>query len=61
LNSLDWGRLYHFEFVADAPPTGTGDVHLVGAATSTEAELPYQVSMLVPAGPDDTLFKNGFD
>jgi hypothetical protein len=60
-NSLDWGTLYHFEFVASAPPTGTADVHLVGVATSTEAELPYGLSMLVPAAPDDTLFKNGFD
>jgi hypothetical protein len=59
-NSLDWGTLYHFEFVADAPP-GNGDVNLVGVATSTEAELPYELSILVPTASGDTLFKNGFD
>jgi hypothetical protein len=60
-NSLDWGTMYHFEFVADAPPTGTGNVHLVGVATASDAELPYELSIRVPATPDDTIFRSGFE
>ena len=62
-NSLDWGTMYHFEFVSNQPPQATGGaVHVTGIATATEAELPYDVSILTPqAGPDDTIFKNGFD
>ncbi|HJT97276.1 MAG TPA: hypothetical protein VJ696_03095 [Rhodanobacteraceae bacterium] len=61
-NSLDWGTMYHFEFVADAPPTGTGNVHLVGVATDSEPEVPYDLPIRVPAAPDnDTIFRSGFE
>ncbi|MFI4970123.1 MAG: hypothetical protein ACHP7D_07940 [Lysobacterales bacterium] len=60
-NSLDWGTLYHFEFVADAPPGGDGTVELVGVATDTEPEQPNTLSILVPQAPNDIIFADGFD
>jgi len=62
-NSLDWGTMYHFEFVANAPPTATGTLQLVGIATDTEPEQDYTLDTLVPQAqaPDDTIFQNGFD
>lgn len=61
-NTLDWGTMYHFEFVANAPPNADGTVNLVGVATATEPEQPYTLSILVPqAAIDDTIFQNGFD
>ncbi len=59
-NTLDWGHLYHFEFVAAAPPVA-GTVHVVGVATDSEPEQPYDVAVLVPQAPDDTIFADGFD
>jgi hypothetical protein len=60
-NSLDWGTLYHFEFVADAPPGAAGSIQLVGIATATEPEQPYTLAIIVPQGVGDTIFRNGFD
>jgi hypothetical protein len=61
-NSLDWGTMYHFEFVADAPPSSKGAIELVGVATESEPEEPYTLSILVPQAPsNDTIFANGFD
>jgi hypothetical protein len=61
-NSLDWGHLYRFEFTANKPPAkAAGSVHLTGIATDSEAEIPYDVALLVPQGIDDTVFKNGFE
>jgi hypothetical protein len=60
-NSLDWGTMYHFEFVADAPPAAGGTVQLVGIATATEPELPYTLGIIVPQASNDTIFGNGFD
>lgn len=59
VNTLDWGTLYHFEFVANAPPTGFGSVQIVGAANASEGALPYTLDLLLPA--NDTIFKDGFD
>jgi hypothetical protein len=61
-NTLDWGTLYTFELVANVPPA-TGDIGLVGVATSSEPELPYTVSVRVPGAGDgnDLIFRNGFD
>lgn len=59
-NTLDWGRLYHFEFVSDAPPAAA-TLGLTGAATATEAEIGYALDLLGPATVDDTIFRNGFD
>jgi hypothetical protein len=61
-NPLDWGKLYTFELVANVPPA-TGDIGLVGVATSSEPELPYSVSVRVPGagGGNDLIFRNGFD
>lgn len=47
-NTLDWGMLYHFEFVADAAPATDRTVTLVGAATAVEAERPYQLALPGP-------------
>jgi hypothetical protein len=49
--------MFHFEFVANAPP-GSGAIELVGVATTTESELPYSLDVLTPqaASNDD----NGF-
>ncbi len=59
--SLDWGTMYHFEFVANAPP-GSGAIQLVGVATATESELPYSLDILTPqAASNDDIFDNGFD
>jgi hypothetical protein len=58
-NMLDWGMLYHFEFIANAPPSAA-TVGIVGAPTSTEGNLPYTLGLLAPA-VDDTIFRNGFD
>jgi len=55
-NSLDWGTLYHFEFVSTAPPADM-DLGLVGTATTSEGELPY----VVPIRFGDTIFVDGYD
>jgi len=47
-NTLDWGMLYHFEFVTDAAPAADRPVTLVGAATAVEAERPYQLALPGP-------------
>lgn len=60
-NSLDWGTLYHFEFVANAPPSASGAVQLVGIATADEPELPYTLDIIVPQAAGDVIFQNGFD
>lgn len=60
-NTLDWGTLYHFEFVADVPPQDGATAHLVGVATDYEPEQPYDVSILAPQVPNDTIFADGFD
>jgi len=60
-NSLDWGTLYHFEFVANAPPGAGGAIQLVGIATADEPELPYTLDIIVPQAAGDTIFQNGFD
>jgi hypothetical protein len=60
-NSLDWGTLYHFEFVANAPPSASGAVQLVGIATADEPELPYTLDIIVPQAGTDVIFQNGFD
>jgi len=58
---LDWGTMFHFEFVANAPP-GSGTIQLVGVATTTEPELPYSLGILTPqAASNDDIFDNGFD
>jgi len=59
-NTLDWGRLYHFEFVSDAPPSSAA-LGLVGAATSSEPDIAYTLDLLGPSVVDDTIFRNGFD
>jgi len=60
-HSLDWGTMFHFEFVANAPP-GSGAIQLVGVATQTEPELPYSLDILTPqAASNDDIFDNGFD
>jgi hypothetical protein len=60
-NTLDWGTLYAFEFVAGAPPA-TGNTELVAVATASEPEQQYTVSVRVPgAGGGDLIFRNGFD
>ena len=60
--SLDWGTMYHFEFVANAPP-GNGAVQLVGVATASEPELPYTLDILTPQAVTitDRIFADGFD
>lgn len=55
-NSLDWGTLYHFEFVSTAPPADM-DLGLVGIATASEPEKEY----LVPIHFGDTIFVDGYD
>jgi hypothetical protein len=62
-NSLDWGTMYHFEFVANTPPAAGGSVHLVGVATSSEAEQPFDLTILAPQPKivDDTIFAGAFD
>jgi hypothetical protein len=47
-DTLDWGTLYHFEFIANAPPTARR-VAIGGAATATEAERPYTLDLIGPA------------
>ncbi|GAA0721046.1 hypothetical protein GCM10009105_31030 [Dokdonella soli] len=47
-NTLDWGTLYHFEFVANAAPVAGSAITLVGAASPGEGELSYA---LVLSGP----------
>jgi hypothetical protein len=59
-HSLDWGMMFHFEFVANVPP-GSGTIGLVGVATATEPELPYTLDILTPQGIGDRIFENGFD
>ena len=58
--SLDWGTMFHFEFVANVPP-GNGTIQLVGVATQTEPELPYTLDILTPQAVTDRIFGNGFD
>jgi len=58
-NTLDWGKLYRFEFTANMPP-GAATVGIVGAATSSETAIPYTLGLLGPSF-DDTIFRNGFD
>lgn len=61
-DSLDWGRLFHFEFVANVAPAAGGTVALIGASTASEAELPYSVTILAPAASAiDVIFDNGFE
>ena len=60
-NTLDWGTLYHFEFISNSAPTASL-LTLVGAATSTEGELLNTLTLLGPqAATSDLIFKNGFD
>ncbi len=59
-NSLDWGMMFHFELVADAPPAD-GSVVLDGIATATEPGQPYTIDTIVPAGANDPIFRDGFD
>lgn len=61
-NTLDWGTLYHFEFVANSAPGAAVATQLTGAATADEPEQPFTVSILAPAAlTDDTIFDNGFE
>lgn len=60
-NSLDWGTLFHFEFVANAPPSPSGAIQLIGIATADEPELPYTLDIIVPQAGTDVIFQNGFD
>ena len=53
--------MYHFEFVADAPPVAGTSIQLVGIATATEPEQPYTLDIIGPQGAGDTIFRNGFD
>jgi len=46
-NTLDWGTLYAFTFVASAAPA-RGDVGLDAVATASEPALRYAVGALVP-------------
>src|SRR5215470_8700241 len=54
-NSLDWGTMYHFEFVASAAPAATGTVSLTGIATASEPEIPYTLGIIVPQATNDTI------
>jgi hypothetical protein len=58
-NTLDWGKLYRFEFTASSPPAAA-TIGIRGAATATEADIPYTLGLLGPSF-DDTIFRNGFD
>lgn len=53
--ALDWGVLYHFEFVADVLPSDNA-IELAGAATASEPESSYALALLGPrvdaAGPN---------
>ncbi|HEY0229613.1 MAG TPA: hypothetical protein VGC55_00055 [Dokdonella sp.] len=46
-NALDWGTLYHFEFVADTAPT-QATIALAGAPTASEGEQAYTLALLGP-------------
>ncbi|MEO7433772.1 MAG: hypothetical protein ABIR62_17535 [Dokdonella sp.] len=59
-NPLDWGTLYHFEFTSGAAPAAA-TLGLVAAATVTEGELPYTISLLGPGTMPDRVFSNGFE
>ncbi len=59
-NSLDWGTMFHFEFVSGTAPIA-GAVQVVGIATATEPEQPYWLNILAPTGRQDLIFANGFD
>lgn len=60
-NTLDWGTLYHFEFTSNAAPAANV-LTIVGAATSSEAELPYTLNLVGPqVVSNDVIFKNGFE
>jgi hypothetical protein len=60
-NTLDWGTMYHFEFVANVAPGQGSAVHLTGVATTSEPEQGYDLSILAPQMPNDTVFANGFE
>jgi hypothetical protein len=58
--TLDWGTMYSYSITStSAPVAGSATLHI--ALSGTPAS--YDVATLVPAasGPDDTVFKNGFD
>jgi hypothetical protein len=58
-NTLDWGIMYAFELVANAPPA-SGEVELAGVATATEPGQHHLVRVRVPAAAAD-LTRNGSD
>lgn len=47
-NTLGWGMLHHFEFIANAPPVGSR-VTIEGAAISTGKAQPYTLDLIGPA------------
>lgn len=47
-NTLDWGMLYHFEFVADTAPS-TAAAGIVGAKRSDGDAPAYEIGVLAPA------------
>jgi len=47
-NTLDWGLLFHFEFVADAAPAADRTIMLVGVATDDAPALPYTLALPGP-------------
>jgi len=49
-NALDWGMLYHFEFVADTAPSDAA-ITLTGAATSSEGGQAHNLTLLGPGVP----------
>jgi hypothetical protein len=55
-NSLDWGTLYHFEFISNKPPADM-DLDLVATATASEPEKAY----VVPIRFGETIFIDGFE
>jgi hypothetical protein len=55
-NPLDWGTLYRFTVVANAPPVA-GEVRVVPARSGTPVD--YRVQSLVPGVPP--LFADGFE
>ncbi len=47
-NTLDWGLLFHFEFVADAAPVAGRAITLVGVATEDAPELVHTLALPGP-------------